>query len=796
LRKTGGQILVPGIYDIAGPTVLDLELILDGENDPNSEFIFKIGGAFSSYPNAKIKLINGALACNVFWKVEGMVSFATGTSFKGTIIANNAEIVMAVGDTLEGRAISIEGAITVSEFFGYLPTGCSSPVLSGPIAPNLGTAACFAIFTSEGVNTNVGITFITGDVGTNGASDLTTGYDPLLVSGEIHPIPDLITDEAATDLLVAYNYLVGLDPGDIELVRPDLFGHDLVLTPHTYLMLSAVTFTDTVYLDARGNEDAVFIINVNGALSTSVNSRVALINGAQAKNVYWKIDGAVTIADNSVFNGTIIAAGEINLHTGTLINGRALSITGALNIEAISAFIPTLCSPEITLEVSDQLVCLGDAVTFTVEATGVGLSYQWRKGLVDLVDDLRISGSETATLTIDPTEADDAASDYNVVVSGTYSPSVTSEDVELAFKDATAITLQPTNQSVCLGDEVTFQVTATGTGLSYQWRKGLVDLVDNASISGSETASLTIDPTTLLDAATNYNVLISSDCASDITSNNVELEFNTATLITLQPTSQSVCLGDEVTFQVTATGTGLSYQWRKGLVDLVDNASISGSETASLTIDPTTLLDAATNYNVLISSDCASDITSNSVELDLTEVPLALATSNSAVCEGDIILLSTTTVENASYSWVGPNGFISSDQNPILTNVVLADAGLYSLTINVFSCVSNTSVTSVEVNNCDTIDFFIPEGFSPNKDGINDLFVIRGIEFYPNNTFLVFNRWGNKVFESKSYLNTWDGTSNLGITVGTDELPVGTYFYILDLGDGSDVYKGTIYLNR
>lgn len=94
------------------------------------------------------------------------------------------------------------------------------------------------------------------------------------------------------------------------------------------------------------------------------------------------------------------------------------------------------------------------------------------------------------------------------------------------------------------------------------------------------------------------------------------------------------------------------------------------------------------------------------------------------------------------------------------------------------------------------VDFFIPEGFSPNGDGINDLFVIRGILDYPNNTFTIFNRWGNKVFEASPYQNTWDGRSMFGLRVGGDELPVGTYFYVLDLKNGSAIYKGTIYLNR
>jgi gliding motility-associated-like protein/uncharacterized repeat protein (TIGR01451 family) len=96
----------------------------------------------------------------------------------------------------------------------------------------------------------------------------------------------------------------------------------------------------------------------------------------------------------------------------------------------------------------------------------------------------------------------------------------------------------------------------------------------------------------------------------------------------------------------------------------------------------------------------------------------------------------------------------------------------------------------------DPTDFFIPDGFSPNGDGTNDLFVIRGITNYPKNTFVIFNRWGNKVYEASPYINKWDGRSMFGLRVGGDELPIGTYFYVLDLKDGSSIFKGTIYLNR
>lgn len=89
-----------------------------------------------------------------------------------------------------------------------------------------------------------------------------------------------------------------------------------------------------------------------------------------------------------------------------------------------------------------------------------------------------------------------------------------------------------------------------------------------------------------------------------------------------------------------------------------------------------------------------------------------------------------------------------------------------------------------------------PTVFSPNGDGVNDRFVIKNIEKFPLNTLQIFNRWGNKVFEASPYRNTWDGFNQSGISVGGESLPEGTYFYIIDLGDGSEVKKGYIYLNR
>ncbi len=336
-----GQILVPGVYSISSATTLNLNLILNAQNNPNAVFIFQIQGTFSANANSKIKLINGALACNVFWKVEGLVSMASGTTMRGTVIANNAAINMNTGDTLEGRALSTAGAVTVDGVLAYTPIGCGSSVLTGPAAPNLASTMCYALFSGSGAVTNSGVTYVTGDVGTN--VGLTTGYVALDVTGTIHPIPDGSTAACAADLGNVYTYLNTL-PADIELLYPAQFGNNLVLTPHTYIMNGATTFTDTLYLNGEGDANAVFVIQINGALSTSTYSKVILTNGTQAKNVFWKVDGAVAINDYSVFVGTIVCNnGAINITTGVVLNGRALTTTGNLSTDAITATMPPGC---------------------------------------------------------------------------------------------------------------------------------------------------------------------------------------------------------------------------------------------------------------------------------------------------------------------------------------------------------------------------------------------------------------------------------------------------------------------
>ena len=97
------------------------------------------------------------------------------------------------------------------------------------------------------------------------------------------------------------------------------------------------------------------------------------------------------------------------------------------------------------------------------------------------------------------------------------------------------------------------------------------------------------------------------------------------------------------------------------------------------------------------------------------------------------------------------------------------------------------------LEDCLTVE--VPDAFSPNGDGVNDTFVIPNLESYPNHSLKIFNRWGAQVFEAAPYMSDWDGKSKHPATIGED-LPVSTYYYILDLGTGEEAFHGFVYLKR
>jgi len=164
-----------------------------------------------------------------------------------------------------------------------------------------------------------------------------------------------------------------------------------------------------------------------------------------------------------------------------------------------------------------------------------------------------------------------------------------------------------------------------------------------------------------------------------------------------------------------------------------------------------------------------------------------------------------TTDSNGNYSAMLPPGMITITINEAgLPEGIQQTEGSNPITVNVVADRTVTIENSgfVIPNSNDSIEIFT--ALSPNGDGINDEFFIKGLDRFPENTLRIFNRWGVQVFEAERYGQVetpmFKGISQGRVTVSKDDqLPVGTYFYILNYLDNNNKNKsisGYLYINR
>ncbi|MEQ6118586.1 gliding motility-associated C-terminal domain-containing protein [Reichenbachiella sp. MALMAid0571] len=222
-------------------------------------------------------------------------------------------------------------------------------------------------------------------------------------------------------------------------------------------------------------------------------------------------------------------------------------------------------------------------------------------------------------------------------------------------------------------------------------------------------------------------------------------------------------------------GNGVSFSGlEEGTYEIVATDIVTGcvSDAGTLTIEDRTIQDP--EFTVLVTELSVCD--ENNGEAQLEE----------ANFEIDSIAWELLSTKEIGFS----TGLISNDHK-----LISAPPGDYSVYVrNGLGC-DNTATFSIET------DVVIYNGVSANGDGMNDFFIIDCSGFFPNNKCQIFNRAGQLIFEMDGYdeeddAKRFNGISNKGVSVGSQGLPEGTYFYIFDKGDGSEVQQGYLELVR
>jgi len=197
-----------------------------------------------------------------------------------------------------------------------------------PGAVALGSASTFGLMATSAI-TCVPTCIINGDVSLDPGTSIS---GPPVINGALH-VNDTVSAQARNDLLAAYNYAKGLPPGTTISAGADLGAlYSSGIPPGTYTSGSTMLVSTPLVLDAGGNANAVWVFQIGSSFTTSAD--VTLLNGAQAKNVFWVPTSDGTIGVGTTFNGTIVAGRDTTAVSGSTINGRILS--GAITAGTIA----------------------------------------------------------------------------------------------------------------------------------------------------------------------------------------------------------------------------------------------------------------------------------------------------------------------------------------------------------------------------------------------------------------------------------------------------------------------------
>jgi|SRR5690554_717766 len=213
---------------------------------------------------------------------------------------------------------------------------------------NLASAGNYVILAGSQV-TNVPTSSITGNIGLSpAAGSFLTGFSlilppnsPAAASAEVtgllyasdfaSPTPTVLTT-AKGDLTNAYNDAAGRTATDMVLLAGNIGG--LTLSPGLYKSNGSLEISSgDLTIDAKGNPNAVFIIQIASTLQVTSGRKVILSGGALAANIFWQVGTSATLGTTSVFKGTILADQSISLNTGATVDGRLLARIAAVSLQ-------------------------------------------------------------------------------------------------------------------------------------------------------------------------------------------------------------------------------------------------------------------------------------------------------------------------------------------------------------------------------------------------------------------------------------------------------------------------------
>lgn len=585
-------------------------------------------------------------------------------------------------------------------------------------------------------------------------------YKQLLdVTVTVNPLPTInITNGASAAICDGSSVTLNATGGSTYSWSSGQNGASINVSP-----TSATNYTVTG-TDANGcvNTDIIAVsVNPNPTLTTvptatdsdcggSNGSLLGAVVNGQPSITYQWTDGSSTVG--TAANLSNIPAGNyyLNVTDGNLCSAQF----GPFNVSNPGA----PAAPTTTAD--DNTPCLNSSVLMTASSGAGGATYNWTgpNGFT----------SSNQNITIDPVTALETGNYcVSVTVAGCTGPS-TCENITLSPNPTVDLTATNNDSTICLNDDISLSVSGA---TSYSWT-GPVGFT-------STSTTVLISPATVPNEG--YYFVTGTDAQG--CSSTDSMYITVLALPTVDVTADNATLTYCLESLATLSASGASsFSW----------TGPSGFTSSNATVNITGISATDEGYYYVTGTDAENCSNTDSLYLDVvTDVPVT-SMNDTIICPGEVLILSSE--GGNAYSWIGPAGFTSTNQNPLVTNdASFENSGEYYVAVSDSNGCFGFDTTVVEVTpneNC----LKIPNLITPDGDFHNDTWEILGLDAFLEAEVEVYNRWGNMVYYASPYDTPWDGTVNKGTTIdGEGKVPVGTYFYIIRLNEGDKPpFKGYI----
>lgn len=372
------------------------------------------------------------------------------------------------------------------------------------------------------------------------------------------------------------------------------------------------------------------------------------------------------------------------------VNGCS-SIAGTKVITVTQSVTP---SNNITITSGGNPTCVSQSVTFTATPTNEGTApvYQWKVNGVN-------TGSNSNTFTPSSITNGDIITcilTSNAACATTSNATSNAIAMQVTTSVTPAVQISTSSNTFCQGSLATFTAVPTngGTAPAYSWK-----LNGNTVGTGATYSSSTLNNNDIITCVMTSN----SSCASptNATSNAITVNITnpvTPSISISNSGSNSICNGDNVVLNAisVAGGTVPSYSW---LINGVASGQ-TGQQFQSTSLSNGSVISCLLTSNATCAT--TNNATSNTISITVNNSPIVSNFSNSPVCTGNEILLTSTTIVGGTYNWSGPNNYFSSTQNNSILNATSLMSGDYILTVTLNGCTDSDTVSLV-VNQTPTI---------------------------------------------------------------------------------------------